>query len=385
MTDTPASPVMTVPPDASLLDAARAFARDPVALLAPVWDRERQVDPEAFARAAALGLTGIQVAPEHGGRGLGFATKVAVVEALAAADFGFAMALVNTHNVAALISRLPQPDLARRYLPDLLAARRLGCTALTEPQAGSDFSAIATLATRVDGGWRIDGAKAWITNAAQADVVVLYAQTQPGSGARGIAGFLVDGRRQGFVREVPYALAGQHTVGLGGFRLEGYRALDAELIHPPGRAFKAALGSINQARTYLAAMCCGMVGQCIDIVRRHGEQRQAFGAALASHQGWRWRVAEAATELAAACRLVEHAVGVIEQGGDAQLEAAQAKLFATRMAERQIPVLAQAMGAEGLREQHPFSRHLQGARMASLADGSSEMLLERICALLRAA
>ena len=366
-----------------VVTCAGVLAREQVAPLAALWEHERRIGHEALAQAAALGLTRLQVPLERGGLGMGFACKAAVTEVLAGADFGFAMSLVNTHNVAAALARFASPALAARYLPDLMAARRLGCTALTEPGAGSDFAAITTTAIRCEGGWRIDGTKAWITNAALADVVVLYAQTEPGSAGRGIAGFLVDGQRAGFVREPAYALGGQHTIGTGGFRLEGYVAREDEMLHQPGLAFRAALASINQARTYIAAMCCGMVAQCLDVVRSYGESRHSFGQPLADHQGWRWRVAEAATELSAACLMVERAVALIEQGGSPQLEAAQAKLFACRMAERQIAVLAQAMGAEGLREHYPFARHLQGARVAGFVDGSSEMLLERIGVVLR--
>ena len=123
-----------------------------------------------------------------------------------------------------------------------------------------------------------------------------------------------------------------------------------------------------------------MVGEGLQVARAFGRQRKTFGKALAQHQGWRWRLAEAASELAACRLMVAEAAALIDAGGDAQLPAAQAKLLATRMAERQIPALAQAMGAEGLREEHPFSRHLMGARVAGFVDGSTEMLLERICA-----
>ena len=282
-------------------------------------------------------------------------------------------------------SRDARPDVARRYVSDLITGRRLGCTALSETGAGSDIAAIRTLATRTAQGWRIDGSKAWITNAAEADVMVLYAQTEAGAGARGIACFVVDGRREGFVREPAFALSGQHAIGTGGFRLDGYLADEGELLHPPGQAFKAALNSINGARTYIAAMCNGMVGECLRIALAHGASRSTFGKPLAEHQGWRWRLAEASAELAGCRLLVSHAAALIEAGADAQLAAAQAKLVCTRTAERQLPALAQAMGAEGLRESQPFGRHLAGARVASFVDGSSEMLLERIAALQRGA
>jgi len=367
-----------------LVEQAAAFARDVVAPRAALWERERRIGREALDEAARIGLTRIEVPAAFGGLGLPFSRKAQVADILGAADFAFTMSLINTQNVATKLAREAAPEVAQRYVPELIAGRRMGCTALTEPGAGSDFAAITTRATRTQQGWRIDGAKAWITNAAEADVVVLYAQTEPGSGGRGIAGFVVDGRRPGFVRESAFALAGQNAIGTGGFRLEAYEAREDEMLQPPGRAFKAALASINGARTYIGAMCCGMVGEALRVASGYGEQRSAFGRPLADHQGWRWRLAEAASELAACRLMVAQAAAMIDAREDAQLVAAQAKLLSTRMAERQLPALAQAMGAEGLREVHPFGRHLIGARVAGFVDGSSEMLLERIAALQRA-
>ena len=368
------------PAEAALVGLAAELARDLVGPQAAQWERERRIGHEALQAAAALGLTRLQVPVASGGLGASFACKAALAEVLAGADFGFTMSWLNTHNVAAKLARDAPAALASRYVPELVAARRLGCTALTEPGAGSDFGAISTLATRCEGGWCISGAKAWITNAAEADVVVLYAQTEPGSGGHGIACFLVDGQRAGFVREPAFALGGQHSIGAGGFRLDGYQADEAEMLHPPGQAFKAALVSINGARTYIAAMCCGMVAEAWRIAQAYGAQRHSFGQPLAGHQGWRWRLAECASELAACRLMVAQAARQIDAGRDAQLIAAQAKLLATRLADRQLPLLLQAMGAEGLREHHPFARHLMGARVAGFVDGSTEMLLERISA-----
>ena len=373
------------PEETALLERAQAFAREVVAVQAPAWERERRIGREAVREAARLGLTGLEVPRDWGGLGLRFSCKARLAELLGAADFAFTMSLLNTHNVAAKLAREAPPELARRYVPGLLDGSLIGCTALTEPGAGSDFGAIQTRATRTPDGWRIDGAKAWITNASEADVVLLYAQTEPGTGGKGIAGFLVDARRAGFVREPAFQLAGQHAIGTGGFRLEGYLARDEEMLQPPGRAFKAALGSINGARTYIAAMSCGMTAEALRVAGAYGERRQAFGEPLGAHQGWRWRLAEAASELAACRLMVAHAAALIDAGEDAQLAAAQAKLLSTRMAERQLHALSQAMGAEGLREAHPFGRHLIGARVANFVDGSTEMLLERISAIQRKA
>jgi alkylation response protein AidB-like acyl-CoA dehydrogenase len=130
-------------------------------------------------------------------------------------------------------------------------------------------------------------------------------------------------------------------------------------------------------------MCNGMVGEALRTALAYGRQRHSFGRPLADHQGWRWRLAEASAELAAARLLVARAAEQVQSGADAQLLSAQAKLVCTRLAERQLPALAQALGAEGLRREHCFGRHLVGARVAAYVDGSSEMLLERIAALQR--
>lgn len=373
----------TTAAESALLGQTETFAHEVVRVLAPRWERERRIGREAVLQAAALGLTRLEVPEAWGGLAMSFGCKARVAEILGAADFAFTMSLINTQNVATKLARSAPQELARRYVPGLIEGRLLGCTALTEPGAGSDFAAIGTRATRTAQGWRLDGAKAWITNASEADVVLLYAQTEPGSGGRGIAGFVIDAHREGFVREPAFQLAGQHAIGTGGFRLEGYLARDEEMLQPPGQAFKAALGSINGARTYIAAMSCGMTAEALRIASEYGERRHSFGGPLAGHQGWRWRLAEASSELAACRMMVAHAAALIDAGADAQLASAQAKLLSTRMAERQLHVLAQAMGAEGLREEHPFGRHLIGARVASFVDGSTEMLLERISAVMR--
>lgn len=367
----------------TFLQRTERFARGVLAPQIPAWERERRIGREVFEQVADIGLTRVELPVEWGGLGLPFSAKVRMSEILAAVDFGFTMSVINTGNVANKLAREATPDVARRYVADIIHGRRFGSVALTEPGAGSDFSAITTTATRRADGWRIDGAKAWITNTAISDVIVMYAQTEAGSGARGIAGFLIDGQREGFIREPAFAMAGQHTLGTGGFRLDGYIARDDEMLQPPGKAFKAALASINGARTYIAAMSCGMVGEALRIASDYGERRHSFGVPLAEHQGWRWRLAEAGSELAACRMMVSHAAGLLDAGQDAMLIAAQAKLLATRMADRELPLLMQAMGAEGLREEYPFGRHLIGARLANFVDGSTEMLLERISAVMR--
>ena len=368
----------------ALLDAARAFRREEIAPHAAAWERDRALPRELFRRAATIGLTGIEVAREKGGQGGGFLVKLLIAEELARACMGTAFALINTQNIAAKIAADGTPAQIDRYLAPLLAGNLIGCTSLTEPHAGSDFPAITTTARRVDGGWIIDGEKAWATNAATADLAMTYVKTDQAEGTAGIAAFLIDADAPGFERLAPDALTGGHAIGAGGFRLRHYRASDADLFLPPGQAFKRALGSINGARTYVAAMCCGMVEEALAVALDYGRTRHAFGKRLLDHQGLRWSLVDVATDLEAARLLTYRAGEIIAGGGDAILPAAYAKKFAVEMAERRLGDCLQAMGAEGLREIHPIGRHIACARIAGFVDGSTEMQNERIGAALLA-
>ena len=342
----------------------------------PAW-----LDAPLSAAAAAAGIFGISVPTASGGAGAPYSCKARITEILAGADFGLAMALINSHNAADNLARNARPQVAARYVPEILAGRMAGCTALTEPGAGSDFAAITTRATAVTDGWRLDGAKAWIINAMRTGVVVCYAQTEPGSGAAGIACFVVDAARAGFHREGLLTSA-MPAMGTGAFRLDGYLATADEMLFEPGKAFKQALNSINGARIYIGAMCCGMVASALAVVADYGRGRNTFGAPLHAHQAWRFALAEASVDLEAARLLVYDAAARLDGGADVQGHAARAKVFATGMAHRHLGALLHAMGAEGLRDRHPFLRHLEAVQAAAFTDGSTEMLKERIAVML---
>ena len=242
--------------EGELIACTQEYADKVITQRAAIWDRDNKFDLNTIREAAGIGLTGIQVPAKFGGLGHKFSSKARIAEILAAADFGFAMSVINTQNVAQKLCRDASPDLVDRSVPAILSGERLGSTALTEPHAGSDFAAIKTTARREGDRWLLNGSKAWIINSVASDVLVVYAQTEPGSGGAGIAAFLVDGQRDGFKRSAPFALTCPHSIGTGGFELDGYSATDREMLQPPGKAFKAALSSINEARTYVAIMCC---------------------------------------------------------------------------------------------------------------------------------
>lgn len=355
------------------LEAARGFAREIVAPNAATWELERRQPREAFAEAAARGLCGLIVSRELGGSGCGVTAMARVMQTLAAADLAFAFALVVHNNLAGAIARAGSEAQRRRFLPDMLSGRRIGAFLLTEPRGGSDAAAIETLARREGDGWRLDGEKAWVSNAANADLLCVYAQTDPALGWRGIASFLVDAGAPGVERLGPYRLLGGHALGTGGFRFAGVRLAADALFAPPGEAFKAAMLGIDIARVNVAAMCCGLLEDALDRALDRIAARPAFGGTLADQQGLQWLLADVATDLEASRLLAFDAAARLDAGESPAAAAAHAKKFATRAALKGVADCMQAMGAEGLKHEHPLARHLAGAKIAQYLDGATEI------------
>jgi alkylation response protein AidB-like acyl-CoA dehydrogenase len=366
----------------ALIEAAARFARDVVGPHAANWEHERRFPKEAIKAAAALGLTGIETPIALGGQGARFSAKLRIAEELARHDFAFAFSLINTQNIASRIALGGVEAHRAKYLKGLLAGDLIGGTALSEPGAGSDFPAISTLARRVAGGYDLDGEKAWITNVAAGDVFIVYAKTDSAGASDSIAAFLVDAHAPGFERRPPFELMRGHMIGTGGFRLAKVRVADADMLYPPGQAFKRALTSINGARAYVAAMCCGMIAEALRLALARGGERMTFGRPLLAHQGLRWSLVDVATTLEAMRLLTYRAARLIDEGQDAMLAAAHAKKFAAEQTLGALAACQQAMGAEGLKDQYPLGRHMAGARIAAYVDGSTEMQNERIGAAL---
>ena len=365
------------------LSRVRAFAQDRVAPAAAEWAQGRPVPEDMFRKAAKLGLTGLEVPTECGGRGLGYTVKARACETLAAADFGFAMSVVNTHNVAAKLSRYASPSVQQTYIPALLNGEASACTALTERSSGSDFGAISMTATRCKGGWSLNGEKIWITNARDASVAIVYAQCGDVGAREGIGAFIVDLNAAGCARKSRDAEFSLTSAGIGDFSLSDVFVPEDHLLLAPGTAFKSILTEINGARTYVAAMCCGMLDAALAEATIYGQTRQSFGKPLAGHQGWRFTIAQAEADLAASHALVAAATAQIESGEDAQLVSAQAKIHAVQTCQRHLSTALHSMGAEGLRQEHCIARHIGAAQIAALVDGATEMLLERVAKLAR--
>jgi alkylation response protein AidB-like acyl-CoA dehydrogenase len=255
----------------------------------------------------------------------------------------------------------------------MVRGRKVGAFLLTEPQAGSDAQALTTRAERGDGGWVITGEKAWVSNGAFADVLSVYAQTDPGAGAKGISSFLIDANAPGVKRAEPYHLMRGHALGAGGFSFDACKVRDDMMLLGPSEAFKGAMSGINTARITVAAMCCGMLRESLSQAVRYAETREAFGQSILEFQGLQWMLADVATDLEAAKLLTARAVELIDAGDAVTVAAAHAKKYATRVAFSGIADCMQAMGAAGYSADYPLARHLAAAKMAQFIDGTTEI------------
>lgn len=362
----------------TFLDQIARFADTEVAPAAAGWSMGQSPDPALALDAGQLGLLGAEVPVSHGGRGLDFATRTHAYARLAAVDFGYAMSLINTHNIALRLCQIAPAPLRDRVLPALLSGRMSACTALTEPGTGSDFAAVATTARPEGDGWCLNGEKTWIINGRHAGLSIVYAQCAAPGDPGGIGAFLVDLNAPGVSRYAMDAGFSQTSMGTGGFTFTNVSlSPDARLI-PPGTAFKAILTEINGARTYVAAMCNAMTGAAIKVVEAYGANRHSFGKPLHAIPSWQAQLDAAKAALHLSDGVADEAIRLVTRDQDAQLAAAQAKIAAVGCAQTHLPELLQLMGAEGLRPEHPFTRHLAAAQVAGFTDGATNILKDRV-------
>ncbi len=358
------------------IGTAAAFAREVLAPGAAQWEAARALPREVVSLAAEAGLGGLLAPVEVGGGGIGVVAMARVMEELARVDLAFAFVLVVHNNLVGAIARRGADHQRAALLGPMIAGERLGAFLLTEPTGGSDAAALRTTAAPDhDGrGWQLDGDKSWITNAAHADVLAVYAQTDAYAGWRGIAAFLVEADRPGVVRTDPYAMLGAHAMGAGGFGFRAVRLGEDDLFVPVGHGFRAAMEGIDAARAVVAAMCSAMLADALERAVAHTRRRAAFAQTVADFQGVQWMLADVATDLVAARRLAYDAAQAVQHGAPgASVAAAHAKKFATRVALDGIAQCMAVMGADGLRQDHPLARHFAAAKVASYLDGATEI------------
>ena len=359
-------------------DAVTAFAEAEVRPRVNEMERNAKLDPVLIAKAFEMGLMGIETDEVWGGAG-GTLTMVALaVEEISKVDASAAI-LVDVQNtlVNYPIHTYATDGQKRRYLSRLTSAA-VGAYALSEPGSGSDAFGLTTRAERGDGRWILNGRKLWITNGAEAEVFVLFANANPSSGYKGITAFLVERGFPGFAvgrKEDKLGIRASSTVEL---MLDHCEVPDDNVLGQVGQGYKIAIDTLNGGRIGIGAQMIGIAKGALRAAVGYVKERQQFGKSVGEFQAIQFQIAQAATELEAARLMVYNAARLRDAGQDIVKEGAMAKLFSSQVCERVTSLCVELFGGYGYTKDFPVEKFYRDAKIGTIYEGTSNMQLQTI-------
>jgi alkylation response protein AidB-like acyl-CoA dehydrogenase len=359
---------------ALLRGAVREFAEESVRPRAAEIDQSGEFPKDLFRQAGELGLAGVSVPVEHGGSGMDVVSYSIVIEEISrvCANMGVILS-VNNSLVCDPIEKFGNDDQKKRFLEPLARGEKLGCFALTEPNAGSDAANQQTRAVREGDGWRISGQKVFITCGQAADVCLLFAMTDPEKKSRGISAFLVDADTPGFDRSRHQIKLGVNASGTVEIFLTDVLVPDENMLGKPGEGFKIAMSTLDGGRIGIAAQAVGIAQAALDTARDYALEREQFGSRIADFQAIRFTLADMATDIAAARQLTLRAAWLKQAGLPHGSEGAMAKLFASRVAVSASRDAIQVLGGYGYTREFPAERYYRDAKVTEIYEGTSEI------------
>ncbi len=355
-------------------DMARSFAREVLAPNAAQWAREHTFPADAIRQMGELGLLGMLVPPEWDGAGTDHVAYALALEEIAAGD-GATSTIMSVHNSVGCMPILKFGTEAQkeRFLRPMARGEQLGAFCLTEPQAGSDASAIRCRAQRVDGGWRIDGAKQFITSGKTAQVAIVFCVTDPGAGKKGITGFIVPTDTPGYSVARIEEKMGQSASDTALVQFDECVVGDGHVLGQEGQGYKIALSNLEGGRIGIAAQSVGMARAALAAAVAYARERVTFGKPIIEHQAIAFRLADMATRVEVARQMVLHAASLRDAGQSCLTEASMAKLFASEMAERVCSDALQVHGGYGYVTEFPIERIYRDVRVCQIYEGTSDV------------
>jgi butyryl-CoA dehydrogenase len=355
-------------------ETARSFAHEVVRPRADENARHARFDPELARMIADQGYLGAIIPREYGGAGLDYVTYGLVVEQIGAVDSAMRTVIsVQTSLVCSAILRWGTEEQKQHYLPKLCSGEWLGCFGLTEPDTGSDAANQRTQATRVDGGWRINGAKMWISMGNHAKVALVFAQTDREKKHRGLACFLVDTDQEGYQPSEIHGKMGLHASDTAAIALDDVFASDDQVLGEVGDGFKVAMGALDSGRYSVAAGCVGICQYVLDESVRYATERKQFDRPIAAFQLVQGMLAEMKVRTDAARLLTMRAGWLKDQGAPNTTETSIAKFFATEAAQWCANTAIQVHGGAGYVDDHPVERAFRDVRVTTLYEGTSQI------------
>ncbi len=366
-------------------DAVAEFTTGEVRPRVQEMERAAKLDPTLIPKYFELGLMGIQVPEQYGGAAGNLMMVTIAVEEISKADAAAAI-MVDVQNTLVLYPMLTyaNDEQKARYLPRL-CADMVGAYALSEAASGSDAFALQTRATpQPDGSFVLNGRKLWITNGAEAEFFIVFANAAPEKGYKGITAFIVERAFSGFAvgkKEDKLGIRASSTCEL---ILDNVPVPAANVLGPVGQGYKIAIETLNEGRIGIGAQMIGNAQGALDAAVAYLKERKQFGKALAEFQGIQFQVAQAATELEAARLMVYNATRQKEAGMDIAVTGAMAKLHASQVCQQVTSLAVELLGGAGYTKDYPVEKFYRDAKIGAIYEGTSNMQLQTIAkALLR--
>ena len=355
-------------------EMVRDFARSEIAPHVREWDEKAHFPQDVLHRLGQLGLMGVLVPEELGGAGLTYRHYAAILEELGAVEAGIGLS-VAAHNSLCTnhVFLYGTEEVRRRWVPRLASGEVIGAWGLTESEAGSDSGATRTTAVRDTGGWVLNGTKNFITHAGAGGVVVAMARTQPGKDHHGISAFLIP-------LDTPGVTVGKHEDKLGmricdtsSLIFEDCRVGADALLGNEGEGFIQAMIVLDGGRISIAALSVGIAQGALDAAVAYAKQRRQFGKPIAAFQGIRFKLADMATQVAAARLLTECAADEKDAGRKTTLISSQAKLYASEVAVHVAEEAVQILGGYGYCKDYPVEKFWRDSKLCTIGEGTSEI------------
>jgi len=355
-------------------DMARAFAQDRLAPTAAERDRTGAFPKAELAEMGGLGLMGMLVPEAFDGAAADHVAYALAIEEIAAGD-GAVSTIMSVHNSVGCMPILKFGDAEQkeRFLKPMARGEQLGAFCLTEPQAGSDASAIKTRARRDGNHWVLNGTKQFITSGANADIAIVFAVTDPEAGKKGLTAFIVPTDAAGYTVARTEEKLGQHCSDTCQIVFEDCRIPADLMLGAEGGGYKVALANLEGGRIGIASQSVGMARAALDHAVRYAQERQSMGVPIIQHQAVAFRLADMATRVEAARQLVLHAASLRDAGVPCMKEAAMAKLFASEMAEKVCSDAIQIHGGYGYLNDFPVERIYRDVRVCQIYEGTSDI------------
>ncbi|MHC4452253.1 MAG: acyl-CoA dehydrogenase family protein [Planctomycetota bacterium] len=359
---------------AAVRELARTFAVEECAPTAAKRDKEEAFPHAEVKKAGELGLMGMLVPEEFGGAGL---SNLALSEALVEINKADASVgvTISVHNSLCCncINTWGSEETKKKYLPKLASGEWLGAYALSEMNAGSDAGSITCKATKDGDDYVLTGAKAWITSGDAADVMIVFARTEPDAGNKGISAFVVETAWDGFSAAKKEPKMGIRSSSTNVVNFDGLRVPAANLLGELNNGFKVALNILDGGRIGIASQSLGLMEACLQASIAYATQREQFGKKIAAFQPIQWKLVEMEMRIQASRLMIRHAAVLKDEGKPHTTEAAAAKLFASRGANWCAREAVQIHGGAGYCTDYPVERYLRDARITEIYEGTSEV------------